>query len=168
MTVREIVEWPSLALRTDTHDLDPTSGETARIYQDLVDTMESRNGVGIAAPQIGEPAKIFIISAFAAESEDPSPIAFINPEITWLSENTMVEQEGCLSFPKIWLNVRRSLRCKIKASGLSGDLFEVEAKGLYARALQHETDHLNAKLMVDFVSKIKKESVKKKLKRNRR
>jgi len=168
MAVRKIVEWPSLALRSDTHDLDPTSGETAKIYQDLVDTMESRKGIGIAAPQIGEPAKIFVISAFAAESDDLLPIPFINPEITWLGEDTMVEQEGCLSFPDIWLNVRRSLRCKIKASNLSGGIFEVEADGLYARALQHETDHLNAKLMVDFVSKIKKESVKKKLKRNRR
>jgi peptide deformylase len=166
--IREVVQFPALVLRAETHDLDPTSGETARIYQDLVDTMESRNGVGIAAPQIGEPAKIFVISAFAVGGDDHIPMPFINPEITWLGEETMVEQEGCLSFPDIWLNVRRSLRCKVKAYGLSGNVFEVEADGLYARALQHETDHLNAKLMVDFVSKIKRESVKKKLKRNRR
>ena len=131
MAVKEIVKWPSLALRTDTHSLDPTSGETARIYKDLADTMAKANGAGLAAPQIGEPAKIFLIANWIVEAEDGLPMIFVNPEVTWLGEDTMVEQEGCLSFPDIWLNVRRHLRCKVKAEDLDGKVFEVEAKGLY-------------------------------------
>lgn len=168
MAVKDILEWPHRVLRSDTHELDPTSGETARIYQNLVDTMESKKGAGIAAPQIGEPAKMFVIAGWVAEADDGLSIPFINPEVIWVGEETMVEPEGCLSFPDIWLNVRRPTQCKIKAYGLDGYTFEVEASGLYARALQHETDHLNGKLMVDFVSKMKKEAVKKKVKRRKR
>ena len=148
--------------------MDPTSGETARIYQDLVDTMDSRKGAGIAAPQIGESARMFVIAPWVADAEDGLPLVFINPEIIWVSEDLAIEQEGCLSFPDIWLNVKRPVSCKIKAFGLMNNEFEVEATGLFARALQHEADHLNGKLMVDFVAKFKKESVKKKLKRRQR
>lgn len=168
MAAKEIVKWPHSALRSEMQMVDPTSGSTAKVYQDLADTLDKYQGAGIAAPQIGENIRMFLIAGWIAERDAILPLVFINPEITWLSEETMVEKEGCLSFPDIWLNVRRPTSCKIKAEGLDGNRFEVDANGIYARALQHETDHINGKLMVDFVSKMKKEAVKKKLKRRER
>jgi len=168
MPPKEIVVWPHKALRAEMLMVDPTSGSTAQIYQDLADTLEKYKGAGIAAPQIGENIRMFLIASWVAEADSVLPLVFINPEVTWTSEDTMVEKEGCLSFPDVWLNVRRPVKCKIKAEGLAGNRFEVEASGLYARALQHECDHVNGKLMVDFVAKFKQEAVKKKLKRQKR
>ena len=148
--------------------MDPTSGETARIYQDLADTMADRRGAGIAAPQIGESARMFLIAAYAAGLDQDLPLVFINPEITWVSEDTEVAEEGCLSFPGVWLNVRRPKACKIKAWGLMNNEFVVEADGLYGRALQHEMDHLTGKLMMDLVPKFKQEALKKKFKRRKK
>lgn len=149
--------------------MDPTSGETARIVTDLEMTMLKLNGAGLAAPQIGEPASVFVIAPQIAGNPPGSPaLVFVNPGVRWCSEEAAFDKEGCLSFPDIWLNVKRPVACKVMADGLDGYKFEVEAEGLYARALLHEIDHLAGRLMVDFVSKMKQEAVKKKMKRRKR
>src|SRR5206468_2704257 len=83
----------------------------------------------------------------------------------WLSDETIVGDEGCLSFPGIYVSIKRSLRAKVRAIGLDGQVFEMERDGLCARAFQHETDHLNGRLMVDFVGPLKSEMIKSKMKR---
>jgi peptide deformylase len=134
------------------------------LYRDLVDTMYAHNGLGIAAIQIGDPTRMFLVDpvlAGLAESDDP--VAFINPAIVWTSEETEKSDEGCLSFPGIYVPVERPMRARVQAMGMDGQSFEVEADGLYARCLLHEHDHLTGQLLVDFVGPLKRQMIKRKL-----
>ncbi len=96
--------------------------------------------------------------------EDP-PVVFINPELVWLSDETETADEGCLSFPGVYVSIKRSLRARVRAIGLDGQAFEMERDGLCARAFQHEADHLNGRLLVDFVGPLKREMIKRKMRR---
>ena len=166
MAVRPIVRWPDSRLRQDTQEVTEITDEIRELYRDLCDTMFAENGLGIAAIQIGHPARMFLIeAAVAGGKEDDPPIAFINPEIVWLSDESETSDEGCLSFPGVYVPVERALHAKLRAMNLQGEMFEVEASDLYARALQHEHDHLTGKLLVDFVGPLKKQMIKRKLKR---
>jgi peptide deformylase len=166
MAVRPIVKWPDPRLRQETRDVVEISDEVRALYRDLVDTMFAHNGVGIAAIQIGRPERMFLIDAAVCggNAEEP-PWAFINPEILWLGEELETADEGCLSFPGIYVPIERAFRSKIRALGIDGKPFELEGEALLARAMQHENDHLTGKLMVDFVGPLKKQMIKRKLKR---
>ena len=91
---------------------------------------------------------------------------FINPEIVEISDEAQTGDEGCLSFPDIFVPVKRGMRAKVRARDLDGNIFEVEGEGLYARALQHETDHLNGRLLIDQVGPVKRELIKRKLRKD--
>ena len=134
------------------------------LYRDLVDSMYAENGLGIAALQIGDPRRMFIVEPKLAgrEATDP-PVAFLNPEVLWTSEDTQDSDEGCLSFPEIYIKVKRPMRAKVRAMDLEGNWFELEGEGLLARCLLHEHDHLTGKLLVDFVGPLKRQMIKKKL-----
>ncbi len=133
------------------------------LVYDLADTMKDRDGAGIAAPQIGVSVGIFLIANFVAGGDGKNPLVFINPEITWVSEEKIREKEGCLSFPDIWVFIERPARCRVRAINLDGEEFEVDAEGIYARALQHENDHLHGILLTDFVGRLRKNMIRKKL-----
>lgn len=166
MAVRPIVKWPDSRLRQETVTVTAFDAELRSLYQDLVDTMYASNGVGIAAIQIGHPAKMFLVDAAVAGGQpDDPPVAFINPEITWLSEEQQEGDEGCLSFPGIYVPIARSDRARIRAQDLDGNTFELEGEGLCARAIQHENDHLTGRLLVDFVGPLKKQMIKRKMKK---
>jgi peptide deformylase len=166
MAVRPIVRWPDPRLRQETHEVAEITDEIRALYQDLCDTMFAENGLGIAAIQIGHPARMFLIEAVVAggSQEDP-PLAFINPAIVSLGEETELSDEGCLSFPGVYVPVERAVRTVMRAMNMDGETFEVDAADLYARALQHENDHLTGRLLVDFVGPLKKQMIKRKLKR---
>jgi peptide deformylase len=168
MAVRPIVVWPDPRLREPTRPIAVVTEEVCALYRDLVDTMFAYNGLGIAAIQIGIPLQMFLVEATVAgglETEDP--VAFINPEILWTSDETEKTDEGCLSFPGIYVPIERALHCRVRSTGLDGSVFEVEAEGLFARAIQHENDHLTGKLLVDFVGPLKKQMIRRKLKRSK-
>lgn len=167
MAVRPIVVWPDPRLREDTRPVDAVNDEVRALYRDLVDTMFAYNGIGIAAIQIGETVQMFLIDAVVAGGEKTDdPVAFINPEIVWTGDETDRSEEGCLSFPGVYVPIERPSTCKIRALGLDGEVFEREAEGLFARALQHEHDHLTGRLLVDFVGPLKKQMIKRKLRRS--
>ena len=167
MAVRNILVWPNRKL-SDVSLAVEEAFPLVSLVQDLTDTMESRDGAGIAAPQIGINVGVFLIAPHIAGIEGDDPQVFVNPELTWISDEKTKEMEGCLSFPDIWIHIERPEKCKMKATDMDGEEFEVEAEGLYARALQHEFDHLNGTLMTDFVGKLKRDMVRKKLKKKRR
>ena len=170
MAVRPVVVWPDDRLRQEsvaiTADEIANDPSVRQLYQDLVDSMYAENGLGIAALQIGDPRRMFIIEPKLA-GKDPAdpPIACINPEIVFVSEEQQDSEEGCLSFPEIYIKVKRPLRARVRATGLDGEVFELEGEALLARCILHENDHLTGKLLVDFVGPLKRQMIKKKLQR---
>jgi peptide deformylase len=168
MAVRPVVVWPDDRLRQPSVAVGTVDESVVELYQDLVDTMYAENGLGIAALQLGDPRRMFIVEPRLAgrEPTDP-PIAFINPEIVWTSDDDQDSEEGCLSFPEIYIKVKRPMRARVRATGIDGKVFEVEGDALFARCLLHENDHLTGKLLVDFVGPLKRQMIKKKLQRKK-
>jgi peptide deformylase len=174
MAVRPIVVWPDPRLREKTRPIalppggGPVDEATRSLYRDLVATMFAYNGIGIAAIQVGTLEQMFLLEAeLCGRSREDDPVAFINPEVVWASDETEKSDEGCLSFPGIYVPIERPYRARVRAFDLEGQSFEVEGEGLLARALLHENDHLTGKLMVDFVGPLKRQMIKRKLKRER-
>jgi peptide deformylase len=166
MAVRPIVKWPDPRLRQQTVDIESFDDETRKLYSDLVDTMYANNGIGIAAIQIGDNRRMFLIEAeVAGGAPNDPPVAFINPTVEWLSDEKETTDEGCLSFPGIYVPVERAVKARIRAKDLAGNEFVAEGEHLYARAFQHENDHLTGQLLVDFVGPLKKQMIKRKMKR---
>jgi peptide deformylase len=166
MSVRPVVVWPDARLREPTRKVEKFDAALRALYDDLTETMYDENGLGIAAIQIGDPTAMFLVEAkLAGRAETEPAVAFVNPEILWTSEETEETEEGCLSFPEIYIKVDRPLRAKVRAQDLEGKTFEVEGEGLFARCLLHEYDHLSGKLLVDFVGPLKRQMIKKKLQR---
>ena len=164
MAVRSVVIWPDDRLRQVSVAITTVDDSVRALYQDLVDSMYAESGLGIAALQLGDPRRMFIVEPkLAGRPETDPPVAFLNPEITWVSDEQQDSEEGCLSFPDIYIKVKRPLRCKVRAMGLDGTMFEVEGEALLARCILHENDHLTGKLLVDFVGPLKRTMIKKKL-----
>jgi peptide deformylase len=166
MAVRPIVIWPDARLRQETRDVSDINDDVRALYRDLVDTMYAKSGLGIAAIQIGDPRRMFLVEpTLAGRDPKDDPVAFINPEVVSTSEDTDRSDEGCLSFPGVYVPVERPLKATIRATGLDGEPFEVTGEGLMARCLLHELDHLTGKLLVDFVGPLKRQMIKRKLAR---
>jgi peptide deformylase len=164
MALRKIVKYPDNFLRQATSAVASVDDETKKLVADMVETMYSKNGAGLAAIQVGVAQRIFIVEAsIAGGDENDHPIVFINPTIEWLSDETESSDEGCLSFPGIYVPIKRSLRARVRATGLDGQEFVAEGEGLYARAMQHEHDHLINKLLIDYVGPLKRSMIKRKM-----
>jgi peptide deformylase len=166
MAVRPVVVWPDDRLRQPSIAIETVDSSVRALYQDLVDSMYAENGLGIAALQLGDARRMFIVEPKLAGKTDP-PVAFINPEILETSEEQQDSEEGCLSFPDIYVKVKRPLRAKVRAMGIDGQMFEIEGEGLLARCMLHEYDHLTGKLLVDFVGPLKRQMIKKKLQKQK-
>ena len=164
MALRPIVKYPDNFLRQATAPVATVDDETKKLVADMVETMYSKNGAGLAAIQVGSDKRIFIVEAsVAGGDENDHPVVFINPTIEWLSDETETSDEGCLSFPGIYVPIKRSLRARVRATGLDGQEFVAEGEGLYARAMQHENDHLINKLLIDYVGPLKRQMIKRKM-----
>ncbi len=149
MAVRKILKFGDSFLREKAKDVHKVSRKIQDLVSDLLDTMYANNGVGLAAPQIGEPYRVFVIDVSTGD-EPLNPIVFINPKIIKKSGAT-ISREGCLSFPEAFTDVRRYSDVMIKAMDRKGRSFVLEVKDgpLLARAIQHEYDHLDGILFVD-------------------
>ena len=167
MAVRSIVVYPDPRLRQPSVVVTAVTDEIRTLARDLADTMFAANGAGIAAIQVGSPERIYLVDAVVVgRAETDPPMLFINPEIIWLGEETETKDEGCLSFPEIFVPVKRATKARVRAMDLDGKVFEADGEGLFARAMQHECDHLSGKLLIDFVGPLKKSMIKRKLKRD--
>lgn len=163
MAVRPVVIWPDARLREPTVAA-VVDDSLKALYRDLCDSMYAENGLGMASVQIGDTRKIFVVEPkLAGLAETDPPVAFINPEVVEVSDEMQDSEEGCLSFPDIYIKVKRPMRAKLRATGLDGKPFEMEGEGLMARCMLHELDHLTGKLLVDFVGPLKRQMIKKKL-----
>lgn len=149
MAIRKIVKYGTESLRQPSKEVHKVSQKVKNLVQDLMDTMYAQNGVGLAAPQIGENVRVFVIDV-STGNEPLNPIVFINPKII-KKTGACVSHEGCLSFPEAYTDVRRYANIMIKALDTNGRSFVMEAKDgtLLARAIQHEFDHLDGVLFID-------------------
>ena len=164
MAVRPVVVWPDDRLRQESVAITSFDADVRALYQDLVDSMYAENGLGIAALQLGDNRRMFIVEPeLAGRAKTDPPVAFINPQVLETSEEQQDSEEGCLSFPDIYIKVKRPMRAKVRAQDLNGQWFELEGSALLARCLLHEYDHLTGKLLVDFVGPLKRTMIKKKL-----
>ena len=167
MAVRSILRFPDPRLRQRSAEVGEFGEDLRQLVADMAETMVDSNGAGLAAIQVGEPVRLFIVDGHVAGgAEDSPPKVFINPEIVETSDEAQTGDEGCLSFPDIFVPVKRGMRAKVRARDLEGNVFEAEGEGLYARALQHETDHLNGRLLIDQVGPVKRELIKRKLRKD--
>lgn len=166
MAVLDVVKYPDPRLREETFAVEDINDDIQQLVRDLTDTMYALNGAGIAAIQVGRLERIFLIDGRVAGGDDDSPpIVCINPEVVESGKGLAIAEEGCLSFPGVFVDVKRPRWAKIRAQNVDGETFEIDGDGLLGRALQHENDHLTGRLLVDMVGMVKKEMIKRKMKR---
>jgi peptide deformylase len=166
MAIRPILRYPDPLLRQASQPVTQFDDSLRALIADMSETMRDAEGAGLAAIQVGEPLRLFIIDGHVAGgAEDAPAVVFANPELIEVSEEAQTGEEGCLSFPGVFVPVKRGLRAKIRAQDIEGKTFEVEGAELLARAFQHETDHLNGRLLIDMVGPVKREIIKRKMRK---
>jgi peptide deformylase len=164
MAILEILQYPDTRLNTPALRVEKIDAGTRKLVDDMAETMYSAPGVGLAATQVDVHRQIIIIDV----SEDHSDLrVFINPEIT-RREGVAMNQEGCLSVPGIYDNVERAESVTVTALDRNGSRFTLNASGLLATCIQHEMDHLQGKIFVDYLSEVKQNRVRTKLKKRQR
>ena len=164
MAILNVLHFPDPRLRNKAKPVSSVDGSVKRLVDDLFETMYDAPGIGLAATQVDVAKRVVVIDV----SEDKEqPLALINPEIIE-HDGTEVYEEGCLSVPGIYDKVSRAEKVKVRALNRDGDEFELEADGLLAICIQHEIDHLDGKLFVDYLSPLKRERIRKKLEKLRK
>ena len=161
MALRDIIILPDKRLRSVSKPVVAIGDEIRTLVADMFETMYEAPGIGLAAIQIGIPSRVIVMDLSKREAE-AEPRVFINPEITWSSEEKSLYEEGCLSIPDVHEDVERPARVKIRYLDLEGKPHEEDAEGLFATCIQHEVDHLNGVLFIDHISKLKRERITKK------
>ena len=164
MAKRDILILPDKRLRLKSEPVGAIDKTIRALVDDMFATMYDAPGIGLAAIQIGVPKRVVTMD-LAKKDEPKAPQVFVNPEVTWKSDETAVYEEGCLSIPDYYEEVERPAAVKIKYLDLDGQPQEVEADGLLATCLQHEIDHINGVLFIDHISKLKRDMVLKKFKK---
>lgn len=159
MAILNILEFPDPRLRTKAKPVTDVNDSIRRLVNDMLETMYDAPGIGLAATQVDVHKQVVVMDLSEDKNE---PLVFINPEIIEKDEIDVM-QEGCLSVPDIFADVKRAHHIKVKALDSNGEEFELEASDLLAVCIQHELDHLQGKLFVDYLSPLKREMVKKKL-----
>jgi peptide deformylase len=164
MALRDIVIIPDKRLRLVSEPVKNIDKSVRTLVDDMFETMYAAPGIGLAAIQVGEPLRLITMD-LAKKDEPQAPQVFINPVITWSSDERSTYDEGCLSIPEYYEEVERPAKVKVKYLDLDGKEQEVEADGLLATCLQHEIDHINGVLFIDHISKLKRDMIVKKFKK---
>lgn len=166
MAIINIVEYPDPILREECIEITNINQNIRKLVQDMSDTMYDAPGVGLAAPQIGENIRLIVLDPNAGLEDEPSQfISLINPEIIG-AEGKVESEEGCLSIPGIKETIKRHEKITVSALDLEGKKVTIQADGFLAIVLQHEIDHINGILFIDYLSRLKQKVVKAKLKKN--
>ena len=151
-------------LKTKSVPVEGVDDALRALMDDMLETMYAAPGIGLAAVQVGEPKRIIVMD-LSREPDARAPQFFINPEITWKSEETAPYEEGCLSVPEIYDEVERPAKVRLRYLDYDGKTIEEEAEGLYAVCIQHEMDHLEGVLFIDHLSRLKRERAVAKVKK---
>ena len=167
MTIRKILTEPNPFLRQKSNKVDLVDDSIRSLMDDMLETMYAAPGIGLAAIQVGVPKRVIVID-LARENEKKNPLYFVNPEIITNSKTDASYEEGCLSVPGQFAEINRPDRCKVKFLDYHGEEKIFEAEGLLATCIQHEMDHLEGILFIDYLSKLKKSMIMKKLSKHKK
>jgi len=167
MTIRQILTEPNEALRQKSEPVDQVNEDVKKTMDDMLETMYAAPGIGLAAIQIGIPKRVIVVD-ISSKEEPKKPMFFINPEIISKSKNNLTYEEGCLSVPGQFAEIDRPAKCYVKYLDYHGDLQEIKAEGMLATCIQHEIDHLEGILFIDYLSKLKKSMIIKKLSKQKK
>ena len=162
MTIKKILVEPDPILRKKCESLEKVDDQVRKLMDDMLETMYKAPGIGLAAIQLGILKRIVVID-ISKENEKQNPLFLINPVITKKSKNTSIYEEGCLSIPGQFAEIERPAECTLKYINYQGKNKELKADGLLATCIQHQVDHLDGILFIDYLSKLKKDMIIKKL-----
>ena len=166
MTIKKILTEPDPFLRQKSSEVEKVTDETRKLMDDMLDTMYDAPGIGLAAIQIGVPKRVIVIDL--SRDEKKNPLYFVNPKIIKKSDTDSTYEEGCLSVPGKFAEVDRTDKCHISFLDYNGKKQELKAEGLLATCIQHEMDHLEGILFIDYLSKLKKNLIVKKLSKQKK
>lgn len=164
MAIRSILEFPDPRLRTRAKPVTEFNAELGQLVDDMFETMYAAPGIGLAATQVDVHRRLIVIDVSEARNE---PVVLINPEIV-AREGEAETEEGCLSVPGIFDEVKRAAKIRVRAQDRTGAVFERDCEGVLAVCVQHEMDHLEGKLFVDYLSDLKRQRIRKKLEKDRK
>ena len=164
MAKRRIITLPDPILRKVSAPIERFDAELRQLADDMLETMYAAPGVGLAAVQVGVPRRLFVLDT-AKEEQPPSPLVLINPEIVSLGAEMLVHEEGCLSIPQVRVEIERPSQVTVRFLDREGEPQELSAEGLLATAVQHEIDHLNGKLIIDYLSRLKRDIIVRRFKK---
>ncbi len=164
MAKKQILTIPDPLLRKVSEPVTSVNTEVKNLLDDMLETMYAAPGIGLAAVQVGVLKRIIVID-LSKDGEKKDPLFIINPEITYKSDELISYEEGCLSIPNQFAEVKRPSSCKVNYLDYDGKKREINADGLLATCIQHEVDHLNGVLFIDHLSKLKKDLILKKTKK---
>lgn len=168
MSIRPIVIHPDPRLKKATEAVPDLSDELLQLADDMLETMYDAPGVGLAAPQVGVLQKLIVADPVKDPDEEPQPIVMFNPEIILSSDDTSVYEEGCLSIPEQYAEVTRPADVRVRWIDRNGTEQEQDFGGFWATVLQHEIDHLNGKLFIDYLSPMKRQMMTRKSQKMKR
>ena len=167
MTIRKILTEPDPFLRQKSNNVDEVNDEIQSLMNDMLDTMYDAPGIGLAAIQVGVPKRVIVMD-LSRDDEKKNPLYFINPVLITNSDNNAAYEEGCLSVPGQFAEVDRPNECQVSYLDYNGQKKELKAEGLLATCIQHEMDHLEGILFIDYLSKLKKNYIVKKLSKQKK
>ena len=166
MAVKTILTEPNQLLRQVSEPVNKVSKEEQQLMDDMLETMYSANGIGLAAIQIGIPKRIIVMD-ISKDENNKNPMYFVNPKIRNKDSSISTYEEGCLSVPNQFAEIDRPKKCDVEYLDYNGEKKTLHAEGLLATCIQHEMDHLEGILFIDYLSKLKKTMILKKLSKNK-
>ncbi len=167
MTIKPIITVPNEVLKKISDPIENVGESEKKLVNDLFETMYNSNGIGLAAVQVGILKRILVIDVSTKE-EEKNPLSFINPVIKKISDETSVYEEGCLSIPDTFIEIERPKTCEVEYIDLDGKLKNIKCDGLLSTCLQHEINHLDGKLIIDNLTKLKRDIIIKKISKSKK
>ena len=162
MAILPVITAPDPRLKVKSTPVERVDDDIRKLMDDMLETMYTAPGIGLAAPQVGVPKRVIVLD-LAGEGEAPRPLKIANPEILWLADETATFEEGCLSVPDQYAEVTRAAAAKVRYLDYENEIREVEVEGMLATCIQHEMDHLDGILFIDHLTALKRNIILRKL-----
>jgi peptide deformylase len=168
MTLRPIIIHPDPRLKKAADPVADITDDLRLLADDMLETMYDAPGIGLAAPQVGQLVRMIVMDCVKDEGETPRPMVLVNPRVTWSGEDCSTYEEGCLSIPEQFAEVERPAQVEVAWLGLDGQSHSERFDGLWSTCVQHEIDHLNGKLFIDYLKPLKRQMITRKMQKLKR